>query len=768
MRNISLLFLILLSSLSVLAQADMAQLQRWINGASRYDNEYPREQVYVHLDQQAYLHGETMWIKAYVMRASSLTPQPVSRVLFVELLNTEGNIMERQLLRIDALGQAEGHIDLVDPIKSGFYELRAYTREMLNWGTDALFSQVVPVFGDDGEAPVAPYDLRTAKSTLQNGSAQGNAVATTGALAVDKSEGNYIITAGAGVDSMQLCALLVTSRERPCYVDTLTIGGAAGEVQIEVDNTTLRDGWNRCMLLTTRGSSLGETWLWKKPVVDRDLAVTIRQNKGTYSPFEPIAIEVEVRDQQGRPVKGAQFSMAVHDGDGLLADVPHEGMLESLMNNRGGQSTELSIITGAKPFKLEHPIEEKLLLQGQVFKDDDRLTPRPNFNLYVSMYSPEGGALKGDARTDAEGRFAFTSNEDFMGEWIAQFSTLNDNGRAKWSRVALNRWFDIPKRQWTANDFIFTPITPLSANASALSPQLFQWEDTIPRMSKNIMLGEAKVTGKGKYGGLKGDRHSYQGGEKRGKYYTDKYINVVQALEQWKDQGGGNDQLQYFLQDYDTDFKYYPINYRTPYHTIPLKEQVEGLNFFYKGQPAYVFIDNKLVTIDHDLYRNEAGEQLNPDEVMTMRKEIGESMTILQSNYWASEIKSVVVMTERDHWWRFLNDKEQQYIRALPQHHTAIFIYTRPDHYRYRGKKGVDMRVIQGFQRPTPYPAPRYNIEEENPDDLRRTLYWAPTLTTDAQGKASCVFFNGARPDTNLAFSLRGITPQGYIINVDK
>lgn len=776
MRNTLLLFLLALSVLSVEAQTEMSQLQHWINGASRYDNEYPREQVYLHLDQQAYLQGETMWIKGYVMRASSLTPQPVSRVLYVELLNTEGDIMERQLLRIDNQGQAEGHIDLVDPIHSGFYELRAYTREMLNWGNEALFRQVVPVFGEDGEEPPVPLNIKYSSDRALKEDPAGMEALQSGAMMAEKAEGNYIITVGAGVDSMQLCALLVTSRERPCYVDTITVGGVAGEVQIEVDNTTLHDGWNRSMLMTTRGSSLGEAWLWKQPIVNRNLTVNIRQNKATYSPFEPVAVEVEVLDQKGRPVKGAQFSLAVKDSEGHFAEVAHEGMLETLLGNRGGQAIPLSTITGAEPFDLHQPIEEKLLLQGQVFKDDDKHTPRPNYNLYVSMYSPEGGALKGDARTDGEGRFAFTSNEDFQGEWIAQFSTLNDNGSAKWSRVALNRWFDIPKREWSAGDFAYVLCdqshntgTAQLAQTTANAPLLFHWEDTIPRISKDILLGEAKVTGKGKYGGLKGDRHSYQGGEKRGKHFADKYINVAQALERWKDQGGGNDQFQYFLQEYDSDFTYYTINYRSPYDKIPLEEQFDGLNFFYKGQPAYVFIDNKLVTLDHDLYRDKVkGERLKVEDVMTMRRDIGESLSLLQSDYRASEIKSVVVMTEREHWWRFLSAVEQEYIKVLPQNHTAIFIYTRPDHYRYRGKKGVDMRVIQGFQRPTPYPAPRYNIEEENPDDFRRTLYWAPTLTTDDQGKASCVFFNGANENLSLSFSLRGITSQGYLINVDK
>ncbi len=111
-----------------------------------FDYEFPREKVYLHLDNNAYLEGETIWFKAYVVRASSLRPTNLSRVLYAELINDKGSIVEKKLLRIDSLGQAHGEFELKLPVKSGYYEIRAYTREMTNWGTEACFSRVVPVF----------------------------------------------------------------------------------------------------------------------------------------------------------------------------------------------------------------------------------------------------------------------------------------------------------------------------------------------------------------------------------------------------------------------------------------------------------------------------------------------------------------------------------------------------------------------------------------------------------------------------------------------
>lgn len=48
-------------------------------------------------------------------------------------------------------GTTEGDISLEDILQSGFYEVRAYTRYMTNWGKDVCFSRVFPVFNKPKE-----------------------------------------------------------------------------------------------------------------------------------------------------------------------------------------------------------------------------------------------------------------------------------------------------------------------------------------------------------------------------------------------------------------------------------------------------------------------------------------------------------------------------------------------------------------------------------------------------------------------------------------
>ena len=48
-----------------------------------------QEKVYIHTDNQCYFVGDTLWYKAYVVRADDLKPTNLSRVLYVELLSPD-------------------------------------------------------------------------------------------------------------------------------------------------------------------------------------------------------------------------------------------------------------------------------------------------------------------------------------------------------------------------------------------------------------------------------------------------------------------------------------------------------------------------------------------------------------------------------------------------------------------------------------------------------------------------------------------------------
>ena len=136
----------LLAAQKDIRDGDVAvKLQQFVRNIDSFNYNFPQEKVYLHFDNTGYFQGENIWFKAYVMRDDKDSLTDMSKVLYVELLNPGGDVLQRHKLYIKD-GQADGNIALDNLLHSGFYEVRAYTRYMTNWGPDAVFSRVLPVF----------------------------------------------------------------------------------------------------------------------------------------------------------------------------------------------------------------------------------------------------------------------------------------------------------------------------------------------------------------------------------------------------------------------------------------------------------------------------------------------------------------------------------------------------------------------------------------------------------------------------------------------
>ncbi|MBE6200305.1 MAG: hypothetical protein E7138_08460 [Rikenellaceae bacterium] len=150
MKHFFLLFITL--SLSLVAQAQEVAdtlTEKLMNRAiavRNFGKSLPQEKVYMHLDNTSYYQGDKIWFQCYVVTAEKNKPTDLSKTLYVELLNPEGIVIEKHTLPI-VDGRCHGDFTLVHlPFHSGFYEVRAYTRYMINFGEETIFSRVFPVF----------------------------------------------------------------------------------------------------------------------------------------------------------------------------------------------------------------------------------------------------------------------------------------------------------------------------------------------------------------------------------------------------------------------------------------------------------------------------------------------------------------------------------------------------------------------------------------------------------------------------------------------
>ena len=151
MKNKPLLFLLSvcgLLAISARGENPPAKVifEQYMNQAQTFADNYPREKAYLHFDNTGYYQGDQIWFQCYVVTSEFNRPTAWSKTLYVELLNPGGEIVSRQILPIRN-GRCQGNFTLKHlPFYSGFYEVRAYTKYMLNFGEEVIFSRVLPVF----------------------------------------------------------------------------------------------------------------------------------------------------------------------------------------------------------------------------------------------------------------------------------------------------------------------------------------------------------------------------------------------------------------------------------------------------------------------------------------------------------------------------------------------------------------------------------------------------------------------------------------------
>lgn len=142
-------FFFLLFCFEVSAQSTdslMNKLTHYVNLIDNFSRNIPQEKIYLHFDNTSYYQGDNIWFKCYMVTSELNQASNLSKTMYVELLNPGGEVIDKQILKIEN-SQCHGSFVLNKlPFYSGFYEVRAYTKYMLNFGEDVIFSRLLPVF----------------------------------------------------------------------------------------------------------------------------------------------------------------------------------------------------------------------------------------------------------------------------------------------------------------------------------------------------------------------------------------------------------------------------------------------------------------------------------------------------------------------------------------------------------------------------------------------------------------------------------------------
>lgn len=128
------------------------------------------EKVYLQTDRTYYSAGEDLWFSAYLVNAKGANLTSSSSNLYVELINPGSAILNKKIIRLEN-GRGKGDFKL-DSVPSGWYNIRAYTNWMRNFGDDFVFQKSIYITNHLNEN--ATYATRNADKKPVGGATGNN------------------------------------------------------------------------------------------------------------------------------------------------------------------------------------------------------------------------------------------------------------------------------------------------------------------------------------------------------------------------------------------------------------------------------------------------------------------------------------------------------------------------------------------------------------------------------------------------------------------
>lgn len=161
-KYFSVVLLLMLLDTTGMAQDNIPDLLR--ASFDKYQENIYQEKIFIHTDRDFYLAGELLWFKSYNTVASGGGISELSKVVYLELLDKNGNAVLQTKAELRD-GTGNGSLFLPVTLASGNYVLRAYTNWMRNFSPDLFFEKkltIVNSLSSDSSAPVLAgnYDIQ--------------------------------------------------------------------------------------------------------------------------------------------------------------------------------------------------------------------------------------------------------------------------------------------------------------------------------------------------------------------------------------------------------------------------------------------------------------------------------------------------------------------------------------------------------------------------------------------------------------------------------
>ena len=216
-------------TLSFPVSAQKGKIDSIFKSFDRYRTENLQEKVYVHTDRNFYLTGETLWLKVYYLDGTLHRPLDVSKVAYVEILDSHNNSVLHIKVALDK-GTGSGSIFIPASITSGEYTLRAYTQWMKNFSPAFFFHKGITIVNPFIKVEPDKETTSAEKKVLffPEGGNLVNGLTSRVALSVNDASGNPVNYQGKVLDS---------SNDTIASFSTLSAGTASFHITPEAGKT---------------------------------------------------------------------------------------------------------------------------------------------------------------------------------------------------------------------------------------------------------------------------------------------------------------------------------------------------------------------------------------------------------------------------------------------------------------------------------------------------------------------------------------------------
>ncbi|MCE7068640.1 TonB-dependent receptor plug domain-containing protein [Dyadobacter sp. CY326] len=742
---------------------------------ANYRRLFPQEKAYLHLDKPYYVTGDTLWFKSYLVEGALHMPDSASQMLYVDLIEqrTGRNVALRRVQLLGGIGN--GEIVLADSIQQGAYTIRAYTNWMRNFSDEQFFQKDIYLFDPESVAPpvssnkldlkffpeggqmVAGINTRIAfKAVNESGLGQdvrgfvlnkaNDTVASfksahlgMGRFQFEPQSGELytaylhgkngkalrydfpkmmesgftmIVDNLSNAQKMRVLAYCKIPGKQESLVHI--VGHSKGIVafvakgkitskglMMSLPTTELPDGITHLTLFNDENKPVCERLVFVNH--NRSLQVKITPSKTAYKPREKASVEIAVLDSAGKPVE-TNLSVSVTDAGQILQQAYDENITSSLLLSSDLKGFIEQPAYYFDPEKSERKIHTDLLMMTQGwsrFRWEDVLAdslPGPQHFVEQGV-TLEGEVRKGKKKlTDKIALSMYVSN-DSLGTFMT--AETNEAGRFAVYNLVFTDSLKIRlqgmNKKGNANlSFILDPFLtpkvtlvkapfyPITVDAQQLQAYLKRAEQDQEiarkiRESRERLLQEVTIKGKKE---VQRDSRKLYGS-------ADASIKVTSQMA-----SAGRSILDI------------------------LAGRVAGVQVVGSGMNASVYI------------RGNRGEPLFVLDGMPVDKDMIASLNTF-------DVESIDVLKGAS-----------AAIFGSRGGNGVISILTKRGNENYDYSQdvvpGVLVTKIAGFNAPKEFYAPTYEVtrpQGTNPD-YRATVFWAPMLRTDKQGKAKLEYYN--------------------------